>query len=134
MQLPFAQRVLLVLALVAVGACKTDKTENSNMAKPTKQPTGSLEANPFYYKLNSVMGECLAGGKPVPGAKVTIVKTGESFPIEPSGAYVIVLDPEKLGARGHELAFSAPGYAEQRHFVMVPENNQTRLDVELKKQ
>jgi hypothetical protein len=135
MQLVIVPRVLFACALIAVGACKTDKAEKENMgSKPTGKPAAGLEADPFYYKLNSVMGEVTSAGKPVPGAKVTIVKTGESFPIEASGAYVLVLDPVKLGGRGHEIAFSAPGYVEQKHFVMVPENNQTRLDVELKKQ
>lgn len=101
------------------------------MGTNPKQPTGSLESDPYFYKLNSVMGEVMSGGKPVPGATVRIVKTSETFPIEASGSYVIELDPQRLGGRRHELAFSAPGYVEQRHFVLVPENNQTRLDIEL---
>ena len=100
-------------------------------SNPTRNPAGGLQSDPHFYKLNSVMGEVTAGGRPVAGATVTIVKTGESFPIDASGSYVLVLDPVRLGGRRHELAFSAPGHAEQRHFVLVPENNQTRLDVEL---
>lgn len=96
-----------------------------------KKPTGSLESDPRVYKLNSVMGEVKSAGRPVAGATVTIVKTKESFPIDASGAYVLVLDPVRLGARGHDLVFAAPGYVEQRHFVLIPENNQKRLDVEL---
>lgn len=101
------------------------------MGSKQGKPASGLEADPRVYKLNSVMGSVLSGGKPVPGATVTILKTGESFPIDPTGAYVLVLDPVKLGGRGHELAFRAPGFAEQRHFVLVPENNQAYLDVEL---
>jgi hypothetical protein len=127
-----ARPLLGVLALVFVGACATDTAENTNMgSNPKQKPSGSLQADPHFYKLNSVMGEITSGGRPVKGATVTIVKTSESFPVEESGSYVIVLDPVRLGGRRHELAFSAPGYAEQRHFVLVPENNQTRLDVDL---
>jgi hypothetical protein len=121
-----------VIPLVVVGACVTESPENTTMgSNPKQQPAGNLESDPFFYKLNSVMGEVTSGGRPVPGATVRIVKTSESFPVEASGSYVIELDPERLGGRRHELAFSAPGYVEQRHFVLVPENNQTRLDVEL---
>lgn len=100
-------------------------------SNPPKKPTGSLQSDPRVYKLNSVMGEVTCAGRPVPGATVTILKTSESFPIDPSGSYVIVLDPVRLGGRGHDLVFAAPGYAKQQHFVLVPENNQKRLDVEL---
>ena len=121
-----------MLALLALGGCAGHSTKDEDMgAKPTGKPAGKLEADPRVYKLNSVKGTVLAGGKPVPGATVTILKTGESFPVPTTGSYVIVLDPVKLGGRGHELVFSAPGYAEQRHFVLVPENNQAYLDVEL---
>ena len=124
---------LFASALLVCGACQSDNNESTDMgSKPTQKPPTGLQSDPHFYKLNSVMGEVRCAGRAVPGATVTIVKTGESFPIEPSGQYVLVLDPQKLGgARGHELAFRAPGYVEQRHFVMVPENNQTRLDVEL---
>jgi hypothetical protein len=123
-----AQIVFCAVALVAVGACRSGSAEDTKMGT---KPSGKLESNPNVYKLNSVMGEVLSEGKAVTGATITIAKTGESFSVQPSGFYVFVLDPEKLGARGHELKYSAPGYAVQRHFVMVPENNQTRLDVEL---
>lgn len=124
-------RILCVLALLVAGACKSNHAEQANMgSKPTGKTTG-LESDPYFYKLNSVTGVVTSAGKPVPGATITILQTGESFPVEASGTYVLVLDPERLGKRGHELAFSAPGYVEQRHVVVVPENNQTRLDVEL---
>jgi len=117
--------------LVVAGACSSENTENHMGSNPKQQPGGQLESDPALYKLNSVMGVVSSGGKPVKGATVTILKTKESFPIGAGGDYIIELDPERLGAQGHELAFSAPGYVEQRHFVVVPENNQTRLDVEL---
>jgi len=121
-----------LLALLALGGCAGHSKKDEDMgAKSTGKPAAGLESDPRVYKLNSVKGTVLAGGKPVPGATITILKTGESFPIDPTGSYVLVLDPVKLGGRGHELLFSAPGYAEQRHFVLVPENNQAYLDVVL---
>jgi len=90
-----------------------------------------MESDPNLYKLNSVMGEVKSAGKPVPGATVTIVATGEKIPIEDSGFYILVLDPAKLGKRPKELLFAAPGHTEQRHSVLIPENKQIRLDVEL---
>jgi hypothetical protein len=125
------QPLLAGLVLVLVGAGKTDAPEKNDMGTPADKPAGGLQADPRFYKLNSVMGVVTSGGKPVPGATVTIVKTSESFPVEATGSYVIVLDPERLGGRRHELAYAAPGCIEQRHFVYVPENNQTRHDVEL---
>lgn len=126
-----AQLVFFACALLSGSACQSDTSEDTDMgSKPTKPATG-LQSDPHFYKLNSVMGEVRSDGRPVPGATVTILETGESFPVEASGSYVIVLDPERLGGRGHELAFRAPGFVEQRQFVLVPENNQTRLDVEL---
>ncbi len=130
MQSAFRGTLFLIACAPLFGACQSD-TEKTMGTKPTEKPAGGLESDPYFHRNNSVMGEVRSGGKAVPGATVTIVKTGESFPVEASGSYVIVLDPERLGSRGHELAFRAPGYAEQRHFVLVPENNQTRLDVEL---
>lgn len=127
-----AKIVVCAVALVVIGACRSKSPEDTNMGtKPTGKPAGKLESDPNVYKLNSVMGEVLSDGKAVAGATITIVKTGESFAVQPSGFYVIVLDPVKLGARGHDLLYSAPGYVSQQHFVVVPENNQTRVDVEL---
>ncbi|MEZ5979005.1 MAG: carboxypeptidase-like regulatory domain-containing protein [Planctomycetota bacterium] len=94
-------------------------------------PSSGLESDPRFHKNNSAMGSVTSGGKPVPGAKVTIVQTSESFDVGDDGRYIVVLDPVRLGARGHELEFSAPGYVSQKHFVVVPENNQAYLDVEL---
>lgn len=125
------QPLLAGLALILLGACRSDEPENDDMGKTPTQPAGNLQSDPYFYKVNSVMGVVTSAGKPVPGATVTILKTKESFPIDPSGSYVVVLDPAKLGGRRHELSFTAPGYAEQRLFVTVPENNQTRVDVEL---
>jgi len=100
-------------------------------SKQDNKAGGGIESDPGFYKLNSVVGEVKSGGKAVPGATVTIVATKESFPVEASGFYILVLDPAKLGKRPKELLFAAPGYAEQRHSVLVPENKQVRLDVEL---
>jgi hypothetical protein len=126
------QPLLAGLVLALVGACATDAPENNDMAKsPSGEPAAGLQSDPHFYKLNSVMGVVTSGGKPVPGATVTIVKTNESFPVEATGSYVLVLDPARLGGRRHELAYAAPGHVEQRHFVYVPDNNQTRFDVEL---
>jgi hypothetical protein len=100
-------------------------------SKQGDKVSGSLESDPNLYKRNSVMGEVKSAGKAVPGATVTIVATGEKFPVEESGFYIIVLDPAKLGKRPKELLFAAPGFAEQKHSVLVPENKQVRLDVEL---
>jgi len=95
------------------------------------KPGGTLQADPRLYKRNSVMGTVTAGGKAVPGATVTIVATGESFPVESGGSYIVVLEPAKLGLAAKELLFAAPGYVEQRRTVSVPENKHVRLDVEL---
>ena len=90
-----------------------------------------LEADPQFYKRNSVLGTVTSGGKPVPGATITIVKSGEEHPVNETGTFVIVLDQESLGTRQHELAFSAPGFAEKRETVYVPMNKQVKLDVVL---
>jgi len=100
-------------------------------SKQDVKASGGLESDPNMYKLNSVMGEVKSGGKAVPNATVTIVATGESIPVEAGGFYILVLDPAKLGKKPKELLFAAPGYAEQKHSVLVPENKQVRLDVEL---
>jgi len=123
---------LLSLVMMATGGCGTSKDETNSMkSKPNNNAGGSLQSDPKLYKLNSVMGEVKSGGKPVPGATVTIVATKESFPVKASGFYILVLDPAKFEKGPKELLFSAPGYTEQRHSVWVPENNQARLDVEL---
>jgi hypothetical protein len=131
----YALRARLVVCsalLVAASACTSNSPEDANMgSKPAGKPRGGLESDPYYYKLNSVMGTVTSGGKPVAGATVMIAATGESFPVGPSGEYVIVLDPVKLGGKGSELVFRAPGYVEQRQYALVPENNQIRIDVEL---
>ena len=77
------------------------------------------------------MGEVTSGGKPIPGATITIVKLNETVAVEDNGTFVLVLDPERLGTNTHELLFSAPRYKPQRHTVDIPANNQVRLDVEL---
>src|SRR3974390_1808008 len=123
---------LLSLLLMTMSGCRISKDETNSMnSKQDNKAGGGLQSDPNMYKLNSVMGEVKSGGKAVPGATVTIVATGESSPIEDSGFYLLVLDPAKLGKQSHELLFAAPGYAEQRHAVWVPENKQVRLDVEL---
>jgi len=121
---------LLSLVMLAMSGCGTSNDKIDSM-KQDHKPSGGLESDPKLYKLNSVMGEVKSGGKPVPGATVTIVASQETFPVEASGFYILVLDPAKLGKRPKELLFAAPGYAEQRHSVLVPENKQIRLDVEL---
>ena len=100
------------------------------MAQPS-QPSGELESNPDVYQLNSVRGAVLADGAPIAGATITVVATGAEFPVSEAGTYLIVLDPEELGARHHELRFAAPGHEPQTHVVRIPENGQTRFDVEL---
>ena len=118
--------------MMVLSGCGTSNYESDSMkSKQDNKAGGRLESDPSIYKLNSVMGEVKSGGKPVPGATVTIVATKESFPIEASGFYILVLDPAKLGKRPKELLFTAPGYAEQRQSVLIPENKQIRLDVEL---
>jgi hypothetical protein len=118
--------------MMAMSGCGTSNHDTDSMnSKQDNKASGGLESDPGLYKLNSVMGEVKSGGKAVPGATVTIVATKETFPVEAGGFYILVLDPAKLGKRPKELLFAAPGYAEQRHFVLVPENKQVRLDVEL---
>lgn len=118
--------------MIGISGCGTSNEDGNSMnSKRDGKPGGTLQADPKMYKLNSVMGEVTSRGKAVEGATVTIAATGEKFPIEPSGFYILVLDPAKLGKRPKELLFAAPGYAEQRHSVLVPENKQIRLDVEL---
>ncbi len=91
----------------------------------------NLQSDPKMYQLNSVMGEVKSGGSVVSGATVTVVATGENIPVEPNGFYIVVLDPAKLGNKPKDLIFKAPGYAEQRQSVLIPENKQVRLDVNL---
>jgi hypothetical protein len=123
---------LLSLVMMAMSGCGTSNYETDSMkSKQDKKASGDMQSDPGFYKLNSVVGEVKSGGKAVPGATVTIVATGESLPVEAGGFYILVLDPAKLGKRPKELLFAAPGYAEQRHSVLVPENKQVRLDVEL---
>ena len=127
-----SRTALLSLVLMALSGCGTSNVETDSMKpKQDNKPNGGLQSDPRMHKLNSVMGEVKSGGKAVPGATVTIVATKESFPIDASGFYMLVLDPAKLGPRPKELLFAAPGYAEARHSVLVPENKQIRLDVEL---
>jgi hypothetical protein len=122
---------LAVFAALCLCACNAATDEDASMkAKPQG---GDLQADPFFYKRNSVICEVMSGGKPVPGASVTIVATGETFPIGTSGVYVLVLDPAKLGKRPHEIAFKAPGYVEQRRSVLVPEDKQIKLVIELER-
>ncbi len=119
---------MVVLALAFLSGCSPGHQEDPNM-----KPTG-LEADPHFYKLNSVTGSVLgAGDRAVPGATITIVGANERVPVEPSGVFVLVLDPKRLGTDTHELLFSAPGYEDQRHTVKIPTNNQVRLDVVLAK-
>ena len=123
---------LISLVMMAMSGCGTPNDEaNSMKSKQDNKASGVLQSDPQFYKHNSVVGGVKSGGKAVPGATVTIVATKESFPVDPSGFYIVVLDPAKLGHRPIELLFGAPGYVEQRHSVLVPENKQIRLDVEL---
>jgi len=118
--------------MMAMSGCGTSNDKPDSMkSKQDNKASGGLESDPARYQLNSVMGAVKSGGKAVPGATVTIVATKESFPVEASGFYILVLDPAKLGPRPKELLFAAPGYAEQRHSVLVPENKRIRLDIEL---
>lgn len=100
-------------------------------SKQAKASDKGLQADPRFYKLNSVFGEVTSGEKAVKGATITLVATKEVFPVEASGFYLLVLDPAKYGKRPKELLFSAPGYTEQRHSVSISEDMQTRLDVQL---
>jgi hypothetical protein len=120
---------LLALVIMGMSGCGTSNDKADSMKQDNK--ASSMQSDPKLYKLNSVMGEVTSGGKAVPGATVTIVATKESFPVEESGFYILVLDPAKLGKRPKELLFAAPGFVEQRHSVLIPENKQVRLDVEL---
>ena len=123
---------LFSLMLIAMSGCGTsDHNSEAMKSNPGNQASGTLQSDPGFYKLNSVVGEVKAGGKAVPSATVTIVATQESFPVDAGGFYILVLDPARLGKRPKELLFAAPGYREQRHSVLVPENKQVRLDVEL---
>ena len=117
--------------MMAVTGCGTSNNTDSMKSKQGNKPSGTLESDPNMYKLNSVMGEVKSAGKAVSNATVTVVITGEKFPVEASGFYIIVLDPAKLGKKPKELLFSAPGFADQTHSVLIPENKQVRLDVEL---
>jgi hypothetical protein len=133
---PMQRRMLsvagLLLMMTAMIGCGTSNDEMSSMkSKQDHKPSSALETYPPFHKRNSVMGAVMSAGKAVPGSTITIVATGESLPIESSGSYVLVLDPAKLGKRPKELLFAAPGYVEQRHSVLIPENKQVRLDVEL---
>jgi len=116
--------------MMAMSGCGTSNDKTDSMKQDNNASSG-MQSDPRLYKHNSVMGAVKSGGKPVPGATVTIVANQESFPVGPGGSYILVLDPAKLGSRPIELLFAAPGYAEQRHSVLVPENKQIRLDVEL---
>jgi hypothetical protein len=123
---------LLSLVMMVMSGCGiTEDKADSMKSEQSNKSSGGLQSDPKFHKLNSVVGEVKSGGKAVPGATVTIVATKETIPVEPSGFYVLVLDPAKLGKRPKELLFAAPGFAEQRHSVLVPENMQVRLDVEL---
>ena len=133
---PMQRRILLKAVLLSLGIAlsgcgtATDETNSMKSSKGDKSG-GGWESDPRMDQPNSVLGEVKSGGKAVAGATVTIVATGESFPVEAGGFYLIVLDPAKLGHRPKELLFAAPGYTGQRHSVLVPENKRTRLDVEL---
>jgi len=123
---------LLSLVMMAMSGCSTSNDETNSMkSKQDSKASGTLETYPRFHKPKSVIGAVMSGGKAVPGATVTIVATGESFPVESSGSYVVVLEPAKLGKRPKELLFAAPGCVEQRHSVLIPENKQIRLDIEL---
>ena len=121
---------LLSLVLIAMSGCGTSNDKADSMKQDNKA-SGGMQSDPKFYKLNSVLGEVKSGGKPVPGATVTIVATKERFPVDADGFYILVLDPAKLGNGSKELLFSAPGYVEQRRYVSVPENMQVRRDIEL---
>ncbi len=95
------------------------------------KPTGRLESDPKTHQSNSVLGAVMSNGKPLTDATVTVVQTKEKFAVGTGGSFVIVLDPKALGTRHHKLVFSAPGYKDQAQEVFIPENNQTRLTVEL---
>jgi len=93
-----------------------------------------LKPNPYFYKVNSVMGNITSGGDGVPNATVTIVQTGEVLQVEAHGSYSVVLDPVKLGTDTHELVFSAPGHKPLRRTVTIPDEQRIRLDVELERE
>jgi hypothetical protein len=131
MEAAVRSKVLVLLALTLASGCSSNRNEDPSMGTdPAKKGTG-LESDPYFYKLNSVTGRVMAGGKPVKGAAITIVRANEKVPIEADGVYVLVLDPARFKSDTHELVFSAPGYVEQRITVTIPANNQVRVDVEL---
>src|SRR5215831_2682128 len=108
----------LVSLMVMANGCGTSSNDSMNSKKDNKAG-GGLESDPRLYKLNSVMGAVKSGGKAVPGATVTIVSSQENFPVGTGGSYILELDPAKYGHRPIELLFGAPGYAQQRHSVLV---------------
>lgn len=115
-------RMLPLLALLFV-SCNSDPGE-ADMQE-------GFKANPVTHKRNAVIGAVTFNDRAIPGATITIVQTSESIPVRESGAYTVVLDPEKLGTNTHELVFSAPGYKDERRTVTIPEWERIELDVEL---
>ena len=91
----------------------------------------SSKRNPKFSQVNSVMGNVTSSGAANVTATITVVQTNETVEVPMPGSYSILLDPEKLGTDTHELVFSAPGHAEVRHTVVIPDQKRERLDVEL---
>ena len=126
-------RALLPLLLAPVLAC--GGTPNSTPSDPINpDPTNTMESDPKTYVLNSVLGSIQCDGKPVANATIKIVQTGEIIEVDESGAFVVELDPKKLGTNMHRLVFSAPGFADQEHKLGIGDNDQVHLNVELERE
>lgn len=129
--------LLSTLLCLAPGfvACRSDRPEDPTMDSDSSSGPGKrgLEANKYFYKENSVMGNITSDGKGVPDATITIVQTGEVVRVEAHGSYSVVLDPEVLGTNTHELVYAAPGLEPVRRTVTVPDDQRVRVDVELRK-
>ena len=111
----------------AIGCGKPDAAATS----ARRPPPARLQSDPHFYKLNSVMGTVVSNGKPVAGATITVAKAKVTFQVEPTGSYVIELDPKQFGGLSHMLVYSAPGFQDETRHVLIRENNQIRVDVEL---
>ena len=122
---PFARSI--VLALIACASCGSNPEE-----EPTME-TGSagLESDPTFYRRSSVMGEVSSADGIVPNATISVVSSGETHSADETGTFVVVLDPEKLGTRQHELVFSADGFRDHREVVYVPKDKQVKVRVVL---
>ena len=122
-----------VLALIACTGCGTNPEEEPMMepTQPGDSGPAGLESDPSFYKRSSVIGEVSSADGVVPNATITVVKSGETHTADETGTFVIVLDPDKLGTRQHELVISAPGFSEHREVIYVPRDKQVKIQVTL---